>query len=297
MRTCAFWQRHSADVFMRGLLTQGYRVSPGDQAQSISISYESDRKYQSKCVIVLPCFNEERNLRSLISRIDRAVGHAMPYQIIAVDDGSTDGTRDILRQLSIECPIAVLEHKTNIGLAGALRTGLNAAMEVASDDDFVVTVDADNTHDPCLILDMIEMCRRGVDLVISSRYVAGGGQIGVPFHRVVLSRGINFLLRLKTGLNIRDFTSGYRCYRLGLIRRLLSIYQHQAIESEGFEVALELLAKSMNLSAKAVEIPMVLNYSRKKGKSNIKIRIAMLRYARFLLRPKMWDIPVSFSQS
>ena len=161
---------------------------------------------------------------------------------------------------------------------------MNAAIKQASDNDFVITMDADNTHDPCLIPDMIGLCKKGADLVISSRYVTNGNQIGVPRYRVVLSKGINFLIRLRAKSNIKDYTSGYRCYRASTIRKLLSIYGDRFIESDGFEVNLELLAKSVNLSAKIVELPMVLNYGLKKGRSNLKLVQTMLRYVRVLIR-------------
>jgi len=257
----------------------------------IQVPYKLKVKQQWKCVIVLPCLNEARNLQSLVSTINSAVGHSIPYRIVAVNDGSTDHTAEILRRLSEKYPTEVLEHKRNGGLASALRTGLNAAIKQAADNDFVITMDADNTHDPCLIPDMIEMCKKGADLVISSRYVTNGNQIGVPKYRVVLSGGINFLIRLRTKSKIRDYTSGYRCYKASTIRKLLSAYRDRFIESEGFEVALELLVKSINLSLRTAELPMILDYRMKKGKSNIKLVRTMLRYAQVLIGLSKWDVP------
>lgn len=246
-----------------------------------------------ECVVVLPCFNEEKNLESLIRAIDLALRRNFHYHIIAVNDGSTDSTAAVLRRLSEKYPVEVLEHWNNGGLACALRTGLIAATTRASDDAFIVTMDADNTHDPFLIPKMVDECQRGADLVISSRYVANGGQIGVRLHRVLLSLGINFLVRISTRSHVRDCTSGYRCYRAGGLRKLLLSYNSRFIEAKGFEVTLELLVKSINLSARIAELPLVLDYRSKKGKSNLKIISTMLRYIRVLMQIHKWNAPTS----
>jgi len=257
--------------------------------KTVSRSPRQVSSRRSECLIVLPCFNEESNLESLISRIDLALRRNFHYHIVAVNDGSKDDTATVLRRLSEKYPLEVREHENNGGLACALRTGLIAAIAQASENSFIVTMDADNTHDPFLIPRMIDACQKGVDLVISSRYVANGGQIGVPLHRMLLSHGINFLIRIRTGSHVRDCTSGYRCYKANVLRKLLFSYNNHLIESEGFEVALELLAKNINLSAKIVELPMVLDYKSKRSKSNLRIIATMLRYIRVLMQIGRWN--------
>jgi dolichol-phosphate mannosyltransferase len=242
-----------------------------------------------ECVIVLPCFNEEKNLESLIPAIDLALRRNFHYHIIAVNDGSTDGTAATLQRLSEKFPLEILEHENNAGLACALRTGLTVAITRTSDDAFIVTMDADNTHDPLLIPRMVDACRRGADVAISSRYVAEGGQIGVPLYRMLLSQGINLLIRIRTRSHVRDCTSGYRCYKANVLRKLLLSYNNHLVESEGFEVGLELLVKNINLSARVVEVPMVLNYKLKRGKSNLKIIATMLHYVRALMQIGRWN--------
>jgi dolichol-phosphate mannosyltransferase len=242
-----------------------------------------------ECVIVLPCFNEEKNLESLIPAIDLALRRNFRYRIIAVNDSSTDRTAITLRCLSEKYPLEILEHENHGGLACALRTGLAVAIMRTSDEAFIVTMDADNTHDPLLIPGMVDACRRGADLTISSRYVAEGGQIGVPLYRMLLSHGINLLIRIRTGSHVKDCTSGYRCYKANVLRRLLLSFNNHLIESDGFEVALELLVKNINLSARVVELPMVLDYTSKRGKSNLKIIATMLRYVRALIQIGRWD--------
>ncbi len=254
--------------------------------------FESSHQLSSnrpECVIVLPCFNEEGNLESLIPAIDRALRRNFHYRIIAVNDSSTDRTAIALRCLSEKYPLEILEHENHGGLACSLRTGLAVALMRTSDDAFIVTMDADNTHDPLRIPKMIEACRSHADLVISSRYVTEGGQIGVPLYRTLLSHGINLLIRIRTGSHVKDCTSGYRCYRANVLRKLLSSYNDHLIQSNGFEVALELLVKNLNLSARVVELPMVLDYTSRRGKSNLKIITTILRYVRALIQVDRWN--------
>ncbi|MBS7649303.1 glycosyltransferase family 2 protein, partial [Candidatus Bathyarchaeota archaeon] len=96
-----------------------------------------------KCIVVLPCFNEENNISDLIVNINNSLKDFIQYQIIVVNDGSTDNTDTILKELSQKYPLKILKHHKNKGLAAALRTGLMAAVKYAlNDDDFIVTMDA-----------------------------------------------------------------------------------------------------------------------------------------------------------
>ena len=87
---------------------------------------------------MLPCYNEARNLESLIKSIDESIGKQIPYKIVAVNDGSIDDTREVLIQLSSKYPIKVVDHSQNLGLAEALKTGFKAVIEEIEDDDYVV---------------------------------------------------------------------------------------------------------------------------------------------------------------
>jgi dolichol-phosphate mannosyltransferase len=239
-----------------------------------------------KCFIILPCFNEEKNLKPLIHSIDNVLSPYLPYQIIAVNDGSIDGTKEILKDLSAEFPVKILEHSKNYGLAAALRTGLIAAIEEAFDDDFVVTMDSDNTHNPKHVLDML-IAAENADVVVGSRYMKGGAQLNVPLHRMILSRGVNFLIEKLFRLCLKDATSGFRCFRVGMLKRLYKRFGNSIIESKGFTVSLELLLKTVAFGGAVAEVPILLDYGRKNSASKMHLFSTVLGYLTLLFRFKL----------
>lgn len=248
-----------------------------------------------KCIIVLPCYNEEGNVKSLISAIDRTLRQRISYEIIAVNDGSNDDTGELLRKLSRKYPIYVLEHPTNKGIATALQMGLNKAVKRSSDEDLIVTMDSDNTHGPQCILDMVKAAKEA-DIVIGSRYVKDGMQLNVPFYRVILSKVVNFLARRMVKLPVRDATSGYRCFKAAALKRLSLISKHGFIESKGFEVSLEVLAKTFWCNSIIQEVPITLDYSRKKSKSNMRLLPTIKRYVILLGKMKSWRSELEVNQ-
>jgi dolichol-phosphate mannosyltransferase len=233
-----------------------------------------------KCLIVLPCFNEEENVKSLVCSIDQVLKPHVAYEIIAVNDGSLDRTGEVLKILSADYPIRICEHASNMGLGSALRTGLLAAADESSSDDFVVIMDSDNTHNPKHVLDML-LAAKDADIVVGSRYVRGGMQMNVPIHRVVLSKGINILVGRLFLLGVRDATSGFRCFRAKLVKQLRDTFKSSIIESRGFVASLELLLKAVRIGGAVKEIPILLDYGKKGGAS--KMRLVSTVYAYLIL--------------
>lgn len=240
-----------------------------------------------KCTVVLPCYNEEKNLKPLIAAIGETVGRHMSYRIVAVDDGSIDNTGHLLRALSKEYPITVLEHEKNEGLASTLSDGLATAIGLSSRDDFIVTMDSDNTHDPRYIMDMVKFTNEA-DVVIGSRYAEGGGQMNVPVHRVLLSKVVNLLIQGLTGVPARDATSGYRCFRVSVLRRAKKVFDDELVASKGFEVSLEILLKAFWCNASIKEVPILLDYGRKSGRSKMKLLPTIRRYLSIFGRISKW---------
>jgi len=236
-----------------------------------------------RCFIVLPCFNEEENIKPLIYSIDQALRPQTAYKIIAVNDGSYDRTCEVLKDLSADYPVEILEHPANMGLGAALRTGLLAAAEESFDEDFVVVMDSDNTHNPKHVLDML-IAAGNADVVVGSRYVKGGMQINVPLHRVVLSKGINLIVRKLFRLPLKDATSGFRCFRADLLKRLHYTSNDNIIESNTFTASLELLLKTVRLGGIVSEIPILLDYGRKGGASKMRVFSTILSYLMLLFK-------------
>jgi len=242
-----------------------------------------------KCFIILPCYNEEKNIAPLIKSIAKTLKKT-PYQIIAVNDGSTDNTEKILKKLALKYPIKTLTHPRNMGLAKTLKTGLKHALTECSKEDLIIIMDSDNTHNPKYIPEMIRKTQQ-YDLVIGSRYIQGGKQLNVPAHRILLSRVINQLLKLILKANIRDFTSGYKCFRAEALQKIFEKFGENFISSSGFEVSLELLYKTLCHGFSASEIAITLNYGFKNGDSKLKVFPTILKYLHFIRNMKTLSQP------
>ncbi len=235
--------------------------------------------------VVLPAYNEAASLPPVLEAL-AALPPTVAWRAVVVDDGSRDGTGDVARQLAARLPVDVLVHAQNRGLAAALRTGLEYVCARAADDDVVVTMDADNTHDPAQIPALAAAIAAGADVAVASRYVRGARQIGVPPHRVLLSAGVGWLLRLRFGLpGVRDYSCGYRAYRAQLLQRALARYGVRLIEAAGFDVMAELLVKLAPFRPRVVEIPLVLRYDQKPGPSKMPTGRTILGYLRLAVRP------------
>jgi dolichol-phosphate mannosyltransferase len=237
--------------------------------------------------IVLPAYNEVDDLPDLLDRIGRTMTpYGKCYQFVVVDDGSVDGTAEVAEAAGARLPVKVVRHRRNGGLGRALRTGLLTAMR---EGEFIVTMDADNSHDPELIPLMIERLELGHDLVVASRFQEGGQEVGVGLHRRALSHTASQILRRMFPLQgVRDYSSGYRAYRSELIQRLVDEYgEERFIEETGFACMLEALLKVGARKARMAEVPLVLRYDRKQGTSKMRIMGTVRRYG--VLMRKRFD--------
>jgi dolichol-phosphate mannosyltransferase len=240
-------------------------------------------------IVVLPAYNEAEALPRLLARLrDVSVGHfGASLSVVVVDDGSSDGTAESVRQ-GDGLRLRVVVHEHNRGLAEAIRSGLLAAMEQAADDDVIVTMDADDTHAPGLISRMTMLLEEGNDVVIASRFAPGGRTVGVPWTRALLSRGASLLFRLVHPIRgVRDYTCGYRAYRAGLLRQAFARWGQDFISEAGFTCMVDILLKLHRLGAVATEAPLVLRYERKPGKSKMDVRRTTLDTLSLLVRRRL----------
>ncbi|MBM3262395.1 MAG: glycosyltransferase [candidate division Zixibacteria bacterium] len=235
-------------------------------------------------VVVLPAYNEAEGIGELIERIGKSLAQT-DHHVVVVDDGSRDGTGPIVSALAAQWPVTLVTHEVNRGAGQAISTGIQYACAHYGPEDMVVTMDADNTQNPDLILSMLEATASGADMVIASRFVPGGGQAGVPWHRSLLSHGARWTFMALFPIGIKDYTSFYRLYRIGLLQQAIRRYT-PFLEARGFAAILELLLKLEPLKPKIVQVPLFLRYDLKAGDSKMKIFKTLVEYARLLIRVK-----------
>ena len=194
------------------------------------------------------------------------------YEVFVVDDGSRDGTLEIVEQYSKLVPLTVSQHEVNQGLGATIRDGLYLASSTASDNDVVITMDADETHTPGLIVRMVRMIREGHDVVIASRYCPGARVFGVSLVRRFLSYGASMLFRVVFPTSgVRDFTCGYRAYRVSVLRKALETYGDSFVDSGGFQCMVDILLKLRTMDVIFGEVPLLLRYDLKQGESKMRI--------------------------
>jgi len=226
-----------------------------------------------RVILALPAYNEAENLPSLIDQAEEVFrAKHLSYSIIVVNDGSTDATGEVLARLKGEERVSVVTHDHNRGLGAAIKTAIGSALDMsASSSDIIVNMDADDTHDPSYIPQMTEkIWNQGYDAVIASRFQKGSREVGVPIFRRLLSRGARMLFQIFLRLpEVRDYTCGYRAYRASLLSGAVQKYGDRLITREGFACTDELLVHLSTLTQKITEIPFVLRYDKKRGRSKL----------------------------
>lgn len=219
--------------------------------------------------VVAPAYNEEEVIADFVREVMGKL-QKQDFELVVVDDGSTDGTGSVLSRLREEyANLRVVVHPKNRGLGAALTTGFNTAR-----GDVIVTMDADLSHDPAFIPGMVQKVRFGHDVVVASRYVSGGGIEGVPLWRALISRSANVVIRLVKRWKVKDASSGFRAYRAELVKSLRCL-------GSGFSVQVEILRELLGKKAEVIEIPFVLR-NRKAGRSKMRYLKLIPEYTKLL---------------
>ncbi|MCI2414236.1 MAG: polyprenol monophosphomannose synthase [Candidatus Aramenus sp.] len=220
--------------------------------------------------IVIPTYNERDNAVSLVKEIvSRVQGN-----IIVVDDDSQDKTAEAVISLNLS-NVKVFVRKNERGLGSALRFGLLKALELGS--SYVVTMDADFSHDPAYLKPLIEKAVEGYDLVIGSRYVKGGRIENWPLSRRLISKGANFMVRLLLKSPIHDNTSNYKVYSRQAIEKAL-----KCESADGYEFQICAVYQVLKNHLKVAEVPIVFR-DREKGQSKLK-RKEILKWFNYVLK-------------
>ncbi|WP_028552629.1 glycosyltransferase family 2 protein [Paenibacillus sp. UNC451MF] len=245
---------------------------------------------KAKLIVGLPAFNEGSVLPILLLKLESLRARLNdPLHIIVVDDGSTDDTAAILREYAAIIPdMRVLTHSNNRGLGEAMNTLFDHIATHYDYDDILVTLDADNTHNPSIIPYLIAKLRQDeLDMVVASRYADGGKELGLAWYRKLFSRGARWFFKLFFPIaNVNDYSSGFRCYQVGFLLKAMTYYNGRMITSSGFECMAEIMARFSQMGVRAGEFPLILEYHLKESKSKMKIWRTVIGYFRLLKKVK-----------
>ncbi len=235
-----------------------------------------------KIIILLPAYNEEKSILKLLPEIDRVLkSEDLDYKIVICNDGSSDKTIDVINNFSNEFPIILINHNINRGLGETSRDNFEKAAFISNIDDIIIRMDADNTHEPKYMISMIKKIQEGFDVVIASRFVRNKSQRGVSTYRTFISMGANIFMKIFFPIKgVKDYSCGYRAYSAKIIKKAIATYGNSFIQLKGlgFTCTLEKLIKLDLLGAKISEVPFILRYDKKKGKSKMIGSITTLGY-------------------
>ena len=243
-----------------------------------------------KIWIVLPAYNEEKALPHLIEAlVEDLTDEKREFEIFIVNDGSQDRTAEVAMAYSSKAPVRIFDNGTNKGLAETLRSGLLESIKLAARHDIVITMDADNTHPAGLVVRMVRLIQEGNDVVIASRYRNGSYVRGLPMYRRLLSYAGSWLCRILFPIRgVRDYTCGYRAYRVAVLSELISRHGENFISEKGFASMVDILLRLREQQSIFAEVPLILRYDLKPGPSKmnvsktIKETLSLLVRRRFL---------------
>ncbi|MFC1566206.1 polyprenol monophosphomannose synthase [Candidatus Neomarinimicrobiota bacterium] len=201
-----------------------------------------------KTLIVTPTYNESKNIKALVDTLFRL---NLDYHILVVDDNSPDGTAKIVKELQKNYNnLHLAERPKKRGLGTAYCYGFKWALE--RDYDYIVQIDADLSHNPEDVPQMVELLNK-YDLVIGSRYCDGISVVNWPLRRLFLSYGANLYSRIITGVRIKDLTAGFKAWR----RKVLEDIDYDNIRSQGYAFQIEMNFHAERKGYKIYEYPII----------------------------------------
>lgn len=205
----------------------------------------------SDSIVIIPTYNEKENVESIIRTV---FGLEKVFNILIIDDGSPDGTADIVKTLQKEFPdrLFIVERKGKLGLGTAYICGFKWALEQGY--EYVFEMDADFSHNPNDLPKLYAACaEQGGDVAVGSRYCNGVNVVNWPLGRVLMSYYASTYVRFVTGMKVRDTTAGFKCYR----RQVLETIDLDRIHFKGYAFQIEMKFTAHKCGFKIVEVPII----------------------------------------
>jgi dolichol-phosphate mannosyltransferase len=228
--------------------------------------------------LILPTYNEAENVEAIVLAAGEVLAGAAPenFRVLVVDDGSPDGTGEIADRLTAQYGwVEVLHRSEKEGIGPAYLAGFRHALHHGA--DYVMEMDSDFSHDPADLARLLEAVHGDADLALGSRYVPGGGVTDWGLLRRFVSEGGSTYARLVLGLQVRDLTGGFKCFR----REVLEMMDFDTVRSQGYAFQVELTYRAVRAGFRVVEVPIVFR-DRQRGQSKMSWRIAV---------EAMWLVP------
>lgn len=200
-------------------------------------------------LVIIPTYNEKENIERMVRKV---FSLAVPFDLLIVDDGSPDGTAQIVKKLQSEFgnKLHLLERKGKLGLGTAYIAGFKYAIQHRF--DYVFEMDCDFSHNPDDLINLFNACdKEGADLSIGSRYVKGGKVVNWPIDRILMSYFASLYVRMILWINIHDTTAGFKCYK----RKVLETINLDAIKFIGYAFQIEMKYKVKKAGFKIKEVP------------------------------------------
>lgn len=205
---------------------------------------------KSDSVVIIPTYNEKENIENIINAV-----FALPvmFDVLIIDDNSPDGTAAIVERMQKQWDgrLHLLKRSGKLGLGTAYIMGfkwcLNAGYE------FIIEMDADFSHPPKKLLELRQACLDGADVAIGSRYVSGVNVVNWPMGRVIMSYYASAYVRIVTGMNVRDTTAGFVCYR----RNVLEAIDLDKIRFKGYAFQIEMKFTAFKMGCCIKEVPII----------------------------------------
>ncbi|KAB2867023.1 MAG: polyprenol monophosphomannose synthase [Bacteroidales bacterium] len=212
-------------------------------------------------LVIIPTYNEKENIEKMINKVMSLVGD---FNLLVVDDGSPDGTAQIVKDHQAIFPgrIHILERAGKQGLGTAYIAGFKWALE--HNYEYIFEMDADFSHNPEDLIQLYEACANGADLAIGSRYIKGVNVVNWPIGRVLMSYFASKYVRIVTGMKIMDTTAGFKCYKANTLRSI----NLDKIKLIGYGFQIEMKFTVWKLGFNIVEVPIIFT-DRKLGSSKM----------------------------
>ncbi len=213
-------------------------------------------------VIIIPTYNEKDNIEKIIRKV---FSLSKEFDILIIDDGSPDGTAEIVKNLQQEFPgrLHLVQRTGKLGLGTAYIRGFHWSLE--RHYEYIFEMDADFSHPPDDLENLYNACAKdGAEVAIGSRYVNGVNVVNWPIGRIIMSYYASMYVRVVTGMKIRDTTAGFKCYR----REVLQTIGIDEIKLKGYAFQIEMKFRAWKFGFKITEVPIIFT-ERKEGASKM----------------------------